>query len=124
MPYGICSAPEVFQHQMHELIEGLEGIEVVADDFVAVGFGKSEEEAIWNLDHNQHAHAVRTCLVWLMTLSSQISTEPSNRVGQLARLRFRMHSVPTMTSGMNSQQKVTWYSKDLLLWCRQPYAKR
>ena len=34
MPFGISSAPEVFQRKMHELIEGLKGVEVVADDFV------------------------------------------------------------------------------------------
>ena len=41
MPFGICSAPEVFQRRMHELIEGLHGIEVITDDFAAVGFGKT-----------------------------------------------------------------------------------
>lgn len=34
MPFGISSAPEVFQRKMHELIKGLTGIEVVADDFI------------------------------------------------------------------------------------------
>ena len=38
MTFGISSAPEVFQKKMHELIEGLQGIEVVADDFVVVGY--------------------------------------------------------------------------------------
>ena len=32
MPFGISSAPEVFQRRMHELIEGLQGVEVIADD--------------------------------------------------------------------------------------------
>ena len=45
MPFGISSAPEVFQWRMHKVIEGLEGVEVVADDFVTVGFGDTEEEA-------------------------------------------------------------------------------
>ena len=31
---------------MHEFIEGLQGIEVVADDFVAVGFEKTLEQAV------------------------------------------------------------------------------
>ena len=44
MPFGISSAPEVFQRRMHEL-EGLHGIEVVADDFVVVGFGDSYQPA-------------------------------------------------------------------------------
>ena len=37
---------------MHELIEGLHGIEVVADDFVVVGFGESDAEATRNHDDN------------------------------------------------------------------------
>ena len=52
MPFGISSAPEVFQRKMHELIEGLQGVEVVADDFVAVGYGDSLEEATPDHDKN------------------------------------------------------------------------
>ena len=39
MPFGICSATEDFQLCMHDVIKGFARIEVVADDFVAVGFG-------------------------------------------------------------------------------------
>ena len=46
MPFGIRSAPEVFQHKMHELIEGLRGVEVIADDSVVVGYGESWQSAI------------------------------------------------------------------------------
>ena len=59
MPFGISSAPEIFQRRMHELIEGLHGVEVVADDFVVVGFGKSVEEATRNHDENLHAFLQR-----------------------------------------------------------------
>ena len=52
MPYGISSAPEVFQHQMHELIEGLCGVKVVADDFVVISFGDTIEEAVQDHDRN------------------------------------------------------------------------
>jgi len=52
MPFGICSAPEVFQRKMHELIEGLYGVEVVADDFVAIGRGDTIEDASIDHDHN------------------------------------------------------------------------
>ena len=52
MPFGICSAPEVFQRRMHELIEGLTGVEVIADDFVVVGRGQTEENAIHDHDKN------------------------------------------------------------------------
>lgn len=46
MPFGISSAPEVFQLQMHELVKGLQGMEVTADDFVVVRFGHTHLEAI------------------------------------------------------------------------------
>ena len=49
MLFGICSAPEVFQCRLHELIEGLHGVEVMADDFVTVGFGDTSDEAV--VDH-------------------------------------------------------------------------
>ena len=52
MPFGISSAPEVFQRKMHELIGGLQGVEVVACDFVAVGYGDSLEEATPDHDRN------------------------------------------------------------------------
>ena len=52
MPFGICSAPEVFQRRMHQLIEGLRGVEVVADDFVVVGSGDTQESAVKDHDLN------------------------------------------------------------------------
>lgn len=36
---------------MHELIEGLVGVEVVADDFIAVGYGNTFEEV--TRDHDK-----------------------------------------------------------------------
>ena len=55
MPFGICSAPEIFQRKMHEIIEGMEGIEVVADDFLIYGCGKTTELA--NEDHDRKFRA-------------------------------------------------------------------
>ena len=52
MPFGICSAPEVFQRRMHEVIEGLHGIEVIADDFCVVGFGETLDQASADHDAN------------------------------------------------------------------------
>ena len=52
MQFGISSAPEVFQRKMHELIKGMTGIEVVADDFVAVGYGETFREATRDHDKN------------------------------------------------------------------------
>ena len=55
MPFGICSAPEIFQRRMHELIEGLSGVEVVADDFVVVGRGETTDDAMKDHDANLEA---------------------------------------------------------------------
>ena len=52
MPFGICSAPEVFQRWMHEVIEGLIGVEVIADDFVVVGRGDTTQGAVEDHDKN------------------------------------------------------------------------
>ena len=60
MPFGICSAPEVFMRRMHEMVEGLHGLEVVVDDFVAVGFGSTHEEAVQDHDRNLEAF-LRRC---------------------------------------------------------------
>ena len=38
--------------RMHQLVEGLSGVEVIADDFLVVGFGDSTEDAIQNHDQN------------------------------------------------------------------------
>ena len=52
MPFGIRSAPEIFQQKMHELIEGLQGVKVVADNFVVVGRGDKMEDASRDHDTN------------------------------------------------------------------------
>ena len=52
MPFGIRSAPEILQRRMHKLIEGMPRIEVVADDFVVVGYGETQEEATQDNDMN------------------------------------------------------------------------
>ena len=52
MPFGIRSAPEIFQRRMHELIEGMPHVEVMADDFVIVSYGETLEQA--TRDHDQN----------------------------------------------------------------------
>ena len=52
MPFGISSAPEVWQQKMNELIEGLSGVEVIADDFLICGFGANKTEATASHDAN------------------------------------------------------------------------
>ena len=55
MPFGIKSGPEVWQRKAHEFIEGLDGVEVVMDDFLVVGCGDSVEEAMKSHDRNLFA---------------------------------------------------------------------
>ena len=52
MPFGIASAPEEWQRRMHEIIEGLRGVEVIADDFLIIGFGETQQDAIKDHDAN------------------------------------------------------------------------
>ena len=37
LPFGITSAPEVFQKHMKQLLEGLDGVEVIMDDILLWG---------------------------------------------------------------------------------------
>ena len=77
---AICSAPQFLQRCMHELIEGLTGIEVVADAFVVVGRIHSEAEAIH--DHNKNLQALL-----------QRCKERGVRLNA-GKLKLRMHEVP------------------------------
>ena len=52
MPFGISSASEVFQRRMHQVIEGLDGVEVIADDFLVYGRGTTREQALRDHDNN------------------------------------------------------------------------
>ena len=44
MPFGISSAPEKFQRHMHATLQGLPGVEMIADDILVFGSGATEEE--------------------------------------------------------------------------------
>lgn len=55
MPFGINSALEVWQCKMREHIEGLKVVEVIADDFVIIGFGNMPAE--WQTDHDGNMRA-------------------------------------------------------------------
>jgi len=59
MQFGIFSAPKVFQQKRHEFIEGLCGLEVVADKFIATGQGTILEEA--SKDHDKNLGALLLC---------------------------------------------------------------
>lgn len=45
MPFGISSAPEEYQRRMHEELEGLRNVAVIADDILIYGEGDTVEQA-------------------------------------------------------------------------------
>ena len=44
MPFGISSAPEEYQRRMHNILQGLPGVEVIADDILVYSSGSTKEE--------------------------------------------------------------------------------
>lgn len=44
LPFGITSAPEIFQRQMSELLKGHTGVVVVMDDVLVFGTTKEEHD--------------------------------------------------------------------------------
>jgi len=46
MPFGVSSAPEIFQQRMSQALEGLSGVAVIADDILVFGEGETEQEAM------------------------------------------------------------------------------
>ena len=81
-PFGISSVPEVWQRKMNEAIEGLCGVEVIADDFLVCGFGDTVLEAIKDHDQNLTAFLQR-CRKLNPTLNPQ-------------KVKLRMSEVPFM----------------------------
>src|SRR5690606_37712788 len=52
LPFGVCSASEVFQYHLATVLEGLTGVLAIADDILVVGCGATKEEAL--KDHDAH----------------------------------------------------------------------
>ena len=80
MPFGISSAPEVWQQRMNEIVEGLIGVEVIADDFLICGYGTTTEEAIVSHDTN-------LCLFLDRTRKRGLKLNPE-------KVKLRLDSVP------------------------------
>ena len=52
MPFGISSAPEVYQRLMHQFAEQLSRVEVIHYDFIVVGCGKTYEGGLKKHEKN------------------------------------------------------------------------
>lgn len=50
LPFGLAPSPEIFQCRQKEIVEGLVGVEVLADDILVYGVGETEPEAIKDHD--------------------------------------------------------------------------
>ena len=50
MPFGISSAPEEFEAKLHERLGGIDGVEILRDDILVVGYGNTVEDATANHD--------------------------------------------------------------------------
>ena len=48
MPFGISSAPEIFQRKLSTLLEGLDGVKVIMDDILVHGRNREEHDARHN----------------------------------------------------------------------------
>ena len=89
MPFGISSAPEEFQRRQHEILDGLAGTEVIADDILVYGCGKTEEEAL--LDHDKN---LKTLLQRARKVKLTFNKE---------KLQLRLKSVPYMGHLLTSE---------------------
>lgn len=52
LPFGLNSSPEIFAMRMRQIVQGLKGVEILADDILVFGRGNTMEEAM--KDHNKN----------------------------------------------------------------------
>ena len=80
LPFGITSAPELFQRRMSSLLNGMPGVVCLMDDVLI--FGKSQAE------HDAHLEAVLKCLV-----SAGVTLNPDKCEFSNLELKFLGHIV-------------------------------
>lgn len=56
LPFGLNTAPEVFQRRQHQALEGLSGVQCIVDDILVYGEGRTDIEA--RLDHDKKVLAL------------------------------------------------------------------
>lgn len=57
-----------WQRTMHEFVEDLQGVEVIADDFLIAGFGNTEIEVNQSLERNERTF-LEKCRQWNLKLN-------------------------------------------------------
>ena len=53
---------------MHEFVEDLEGVELIADDFLIAGLGNTDHEVNQSLERNKQAF-IEKCRLWNLKLN-------------------------------------------------------
>jgi hypothetical protein len=81
-PFGISSAPEEYQRRQQEVLKGLKGVDVIADDIICFGSGETKEEA--EVDHDKNVRA-------LLERAREFNLKLNGK-----KLRFKQRSVPYM----------------------------
>ena len=76
MPFGIATAPQEY----HEVLEGLPGIYIIADDILITGQGEGKEEALKDHDRN---------LVALLERAREVNLKLNPK-----KLKLRLSEVP------------------------------
>ncbi|XP_038060249.1 uncharacterized protein K02A2.6-like [Patiria miniata] len=89
MPFGISSAPEEFQRRLDVALEGLDNVEVIADDIIIYGTGDTEEEAEASHD---------TAFIALLNRSRERGLKLNAK-----KIKFKMPSVAYMGHVISAQ---------------------
>ena len=80
MPFEIATAPEEYQRRQHEVLEGLPGLYVIADDILITGQGETQEEALQDHDRN---------LIALLERAREVNLKLNPK-----KLKLRLSEVP------------------------------
>ena len=75
MPFGVSLAIEEFESNLREKLADLEGVEVIRDDIIVMGFGETQEQAVRNHDENLMKLLERACKVNLRLNSKKMDTK-------------------------------------------------
>ena len=73
LPFGIKSAPEIFQRTMHQLFDDIQGCEIIADDIL-----------VWGIDEESHDERLRRVMERVQEVGLKLREE---------KCRFRVRSV-------------------------------
>ena len=81
-PFGISSAPEEYQRRQKEVLKGLEGVNIIADDIICFGSGDSKQEA--EKDHDKN-------LIALLNRAKEVNLKLNKE-----RIKFKLPEVRYM----------------------------